>query len=158
MTDQLRILVIHGPNLNMLGRRDPTRYGTITLEEIDAALRTQAAELGVAVECFQSNHEGGIIDYVQRETSRAAHGVLINPGALIRYAYSFRQALVDLGLPVLEVHMSDIHASGVNRQINVLDDVRVAQVTGQKEHSYYAGLRQLVEYVRAQLPDSKQGV
>jgi 3-dehydroquinate dehydratase-2 len=156
MADQLRILVIHGPNLNMLGRRDPTRYGTITLEEINAALREHAAELGVAVEFFQSNHEGGIIDYLQRDTSRAAHGVLINPGALIRYAYSFRQALVDLALPVLEVHMSDIHASGVNRQVNVLDDVRVAQVTGQKEHSYYVGLRQLVEHIRAHAPQSQQ--
>lgn len=146
----LAILVVHGPNLNLLGRRDPTRYGTITMAEIDGALASLAAEIGVRVECFQSNHEGAIIDFLQRDSSRAADGVLVNPGALIRYAWCFRQALVDLDKPVMEIHMSEIAKTGVNKKVNVLDDVRIGQVTGLKEGSYYEGLKQLVQYIREQ--------
>lgn len=149
-----KVLVIHGPNLNLLGKRDPSKYGTVTLGELDRRLEELAGELGVEVEAFQSNHEGAIIDFLQRETSRAADGVLVNPGALIRYAYCFRQALVDLGRPVMEVHMSDIGATGVNRGVNVLDDVRAGQVTGLKEGSYYEGLRQLVAHIGAKRCDT----
>lgn len=148
----MTILVVHGPNLNLLGRRDPSRYGTISLEEINAALQTLARDLGVRLEFFQSNHEGALIDFLQQDSSRAAHGVLVNPGALIRYAYCFRQALVDLNLPVLEVHMSDIGRTGVNPKVNVLDDVRIGQVTGKREESYYEGLRQLVQHLRHNRP------
>lgn len=146
----MTILVLHGPNLNLLGKRDPARYGTITLGEINAALQALAQELGVRVEFFQSNHEGAIIDFLQRDSSRAAHGVLVNPGALIRYAYCFRQALVDLNKPVMEVHLSDIGRTGVNQKVNVLDDVRIGQVTGRKEGSYYEGLKQLVQHLKEQ--------
>jgi 3-dehydroquinate dehydratase-2 len=151
-TETLTILVIHGPNLNLLGKRDPSRYGTITLEEINAALRQLARELGVRVEFFQSNHEGAIIDFLQQDSSRAAHGVLVNPGALIRYAYCFRQALVDLNKPVMEVHMSDIGRTGVNQKVNVLDDVRIGQVTGKKAASYYEGLAQLARHLKEHRP------
>ena len=150
--EDITILVVHGPNLNLLGKRDPAKYGVITLPAINAALQKLAKELGVRVECFQSNHEGAIIDFLQRDSSRAAHGVLVNPGALIRYAYCFRQALVDLGKPVMEVHMSDIGRTGVNQKVNVLDDVRVGQVTGRKEDSYYEGLRQLVQHLKEPRP------
>src|SRR5512137_305282 len=146
--EDFTILVVHGPNLNLLGKRDPAKYGVITLPAINAALQKLAEELGVRVEFFQSNHEGTIIDFLQQDSSRAAHGVLVNPGALIRYAYCFRQALVDLNKPVLEVHMSDIKRTGVNQQVNVLDDVRIGQVTGLKEASYYEGLKQLVQYLK----------
>ena len=142
------LLVLHGPNLNLLGRRDPTRYGTVTMEEIDDRLRQIAGELGVRVRFFQSNHEGAIIDFLQEEDSRTANGILVNPGALIRYAYSFRQALVDHGAPVWEIHMSDIDRTGVNKKINVLDDVRVGKTTGLKENSYYEGIRRLVAHIR----------
>jgi 3-dehydroquinate dehydratase II len=144
----ITILVVHGPNLNLLGQRDPGKYGTVTLPEINEALQELARELGVRLEFFQSNHEGAIIDFLQLPSSRAAHGVLVNPGALIRYAYCFRQALVDLNKPVLEVHMSDIGRTGTNPKVNVLEDVRVGQVTGLKERSYYVGLRQLVQYIK----------
>jgi 3-dehydroquinate dehydratase-2 len=150
MPADMTILVVHGPNLNMLGRRDPAKYGTITLDAINRELQSLAEQLGVQVVFFQSNHEGAIIDFLQQDTSRAAAGVLVNPGALIRYAYSFRQSLVDLGRPVLEVHMSDIDKTGINKQINVLDDVRTDKVTGLKEHSYYEGLRRLVQHIRQQ--------
>ena len=148
VTETMTILVLHGPNLNLLGKRDPSRYGTITMADINAALEVLARKLGVRVVFFQSNHEGAIIDFLQQDSSRAAHGVLVNPGALIRYAYCFRQALVDLNKPVMEVHMSDIKRTGVNVQVNVLDDVRIGQVTGLKEGSYYEGLKQLVQYLR----------
>jgi 3-dehydroquinate dehydratase II len=150
--ENMTVLVVHGPNLNLLGLRDPTRYGTVTLEEINAALRRLGGELGVGLEFYQSNHEGDIIDFLQRDTSRSAAGVLVNPGALIRYAYCFRQALVDLNKPVMEVHMSDIGRTGVNQKVNVLEEVRVGQVTGLKEESYYEGLRQLVQYLKEHPP------
>ena len=145
----MKILVIHGPNLNLLGKRDPAKYGTITMSEINEHLQHMAGELDCELACFQSNHEGAIIDFLQLETSRAADGVIINPGALVRYGYSLRQALIDLGKPVIEVHMSDIHKTGVNQAVNVLDDVRVDQIVGLKEQSYYQALAKLVQYIRA---------
>jgi 3-dehydroquinate dehydratase-2 len=151
-TEAITILVIHGPNLNLLGKRDPAKYGMITLAEINSALQQLAAELGVRVEFFQSNHEGAIIDFLQQDSSRAAQGVLVNPGALIRYAYCFRQALIDLNKPVMEIHMSDIGRTGINQRVNILDDVRIGQVTGQKEASYYEGLKQLVQHIKKQRP------
>src|SRR5690242_3439327 len=145
----MRILVIHGPNLNMLGKRDPAKYGTFTMAGINEQLRTIAVELDCELEFFQSNHEGAIIDFLQLESSRAAGGVIINPGALVRYGYSLRQGLVDLGKPVIEVHMSDIHKTGVNTSVNVLEDVRIDQVVGLKEKSYYEALKKLINYLRA---------
>ena len=145
----MRILVIHGPNLNMLGKRDPAKYGTFTMADINEQLRTIAVELDCELEFFQSNHEGAIIDFLQLESSRAADGVIINPGALVRYGYCLRQGLVDLGKPVIEVHMSDIHKTGVNTSVNVLEDVRIDQVVGLKEKSYYEALRKLIKYLRA---------
>ena len=148
MQHQDEIIVIHGPNLNLLGKRDKSKYGSVTMEEINQKLSRLADEMEVEVDFFQSNHEGGIIDYLQSDRSRSAHGVLVNPGALIRYAYSFRQALVDLGKPVMEIHMSNIDKTGVNKSINVLDDVRMDRVTGLKEESYYVGFKRLVEHLK----------
>jgi len=145
----MKILVIHGPNLNLLGKRDPTKYGTVTMSEINEHLQMMARELDCELAFFQSNHEGAIIDFLQLESSRAADGVIINPGALVRYGYSLRQAFVDLGKPVIEVHMSDIHKTGVNQAVNVLDDVRFDQIVGLKERSYYEALKKLINYVRA---------
>ena len=144
----MKILVINGPNLNMLGKRDPKKYGTVTLVEINNKLKKLAKELNCQLEFFQSNHEGEIIDFLQQESSRKADGILVNPGALIRYAYSFRQALVDHGKPVMEIHMSDINKTGVNKRVNVLEDIRVGQVTGLKEESYFEGLKQLISFIK----------
>ena len=148
MTNRLKILVVHGPNLNLLGKRDPAKYGTITMQQVNDQIQQMADEMGVEVVFFQSNHEGSFIDFFQEDTSRASDGVLINPGALIRYAYAFRQSLVDLNKPVMEIHMSDIHKTGVNQGVNVLDGIRVGQVTGLKEESYYQGFRELIEYIK----------
>ena len=145
----MHILVIHGPNLNMLGKRDPTKYGTLTMADINRELHHLAAELHCELAFFQSNHEGAIIDFLQLESSRAADGVIINPGALVRYGYSLRQAFVDLGKPTIEVHMSDIHKTGVNTAVNVLEDIRLDQIVGLKEQSYYEALKKLINYLRA---------
>jgi 3-dehydroquinate dehydratase II len=145
----MKILVIHGPNLNLLGQRDPTKYGTLTMAAINAQLQTIAASFDCELDFFQSNHEGAIIDFLQSKSSRAADGAIINPGALVRYGYSLRQAFVDLAKPVIEVHMSDISKTGVNSTVNVLEDVRIDQVVGLKEHSYYEALKKLIQYLRA---------
>lgn len=144
----MKILVINGPNLNMLGKRDQLKYGRLTLSQINNQLKKLAIKMHVSLKFFQSNHEGTIIDFLQKESSRNADGVLINPGALVRYGYSLRQALLDLGKPVLELHMSDINKTGVNSSVNVLKDIRVDQVTGLKENSYYLGLEKLLSYIR----------
>jgi 3-dehydroquinate dehydratase-2 len=143
----MNILVIHGPNLNMLGKRDPTKYGTLTMADINQQLAMLGTELGCELTFFQSNYEGAIIDFLQLDSSRAADGVIINPGALVRYGYSLRQAFVDMGKPMIEVHMSDIHRLGVNTTVNVLEDVRLDQVVGLKEHSYYEALKKLSTYL-----------
>lgn len=147
----MKILVINGPNLNMLGKRDPNKYGTITLLEISEKLKKLAEDLDCQLEFFQSNHEGAIIDFLQKESSRQADGVLVNPGALVRYAFCFRQALVDLNKPVMEIHMSDIDRTGINKKVNVLEDIRIGQVTGLKEGSYFEGLKQLINFINNKL-------
>ncbi|HEX6480368.1 MAG TPA: type II 3-dehydroquinate dehydratase [Ktedonobacteraceae bacterium] len=144
----MKILVIHGPNLNLLGKRDPTKYGTLTLSEINAHLQLIASASDCDLAFFQSNHEGALIDFLQHDSSRVADGVLINPGALVRYGYALRQALVDLGKPVIEVHLSAIHQTGINQGVNVLEDVRLDHIVGLQERSYYTALQKLIEYLR----------
>jgi 3-dehydroquinate dehydratase-2 len=143
----MRILVVNGPNLNMLGRRDIEHYGTDTLESIEQALIEKGETLGCELAFFQSNHEGGIIDFLQGEAS-GADGILINPGALTHYGYSLHDALLDCGLPVVEVHMSDIHAREEWRQISVISDVVIKQISGLKSKSYLLGLEALVKHIR----------
>jgi len=143
----MRILVINGPNLNMLGRREREHYGADTLESIEQALTAKGKTLGCELVFFQSNHEGGIIDFIQKEAIEA-DGILINPGALTHYGYSLHDALVDSGLPVVEVHLSDIHAREKWRRISVIADVAIRQITGLKAQSYLLGLEALVNHVR----------
>ena len=144
----MKILVIHGPNLNLLGKRDPTKYGTLTMSDINEQLQLIASAFDCELAFFQSNHEGALIDFLQQDSSRAADGVMINPGALVRSGYALRQAFVDLGKPVIELHMSDIHQTGTNQAVNVLDDVRLDQIVGRKEQSYYDALNKLIAYLR----------
>jgi len=145
----MRILVINGPNLNMLGKREPAHYGTDTLESIERALAEKGKALGCELTFFQSNHEGGIIDFIQEKTS-GADGILINPGALTHYGYSLHDALADSGLPVVEVHLSDINAREEWRKISVISDIAIKQISGLKKKSYLLGLEALVEHIRSQ--------
>jgi 3-dehydroquinate dehydratase-2 len=147
----MKILAINGPNLNMLGRRDAAHYGSDTL----AAIEQKLTEKGKALDCqltfFQSNHEGAIIDFIQ-EKAVGADGILINPGALTHYGYSLHDALVDAGLPVIEVHLSDINTREEWRKISVISDLAIKQVSGLKTESYLAGLEALAEYIRSRKP------
>ena len=145
----MKILVINGPNLNMLGKRETKYYGSDTLESIERALTEKGKALGCKLIFFQSNHEGGIIDFIQEKAS-GANGILINPGALTHYGYSLHDALVDSGLPVVEVHLSDIHAREEWRRISVISDVVIKQISGLKTQSYLSGLEALVKHIRSQ--------
>lgn len=142
----MKILVINGPNLNILGRRTDQQYGFKSLPEIEAMMKEEAADLEVEVEFFQSNHEGLLIDFIQAKTQEA-EGIVINPGALTHYSYALRDALIDARLPVAEVHLSDINNREDWRSRSVLEGVAVARVAGQKEQSYVFGLRQLVHWI-----------
>lgn len=145
----MRILVINGPNLNMLGKREPAHYGTDTLASIEQTLAEKGKALGCELIFFQSNHEGGIIDFIQEKTI-GAEGILINPGALTHYGYSLHDALVDSGLPVVEVHLSDIQAREEWRKLSVISDIVIKQISGLKTKSYLLGLEALVEHIRSQ--------
>ena len=125
----MRVLVINGPNLNLLGTREPSYYGVKTLEDILEALEEAARDLDVELEAFQSNHEGAIIDYVQVNAPDAS-GIIINAGALTHYGLALRDALIDSRLPIIEVHLSNIHAREEFRRRSVLADVAVGQIAG----------------------------
>jgi 3-dehydroquinate dehydratase-2 len=143
----MKILIINGPNLNMLGKRDPEHYGTDTLQTIEQALTEKSQSLGCQLIFFQSNHEGAIIDFIQ-ENAEGADGILINPAALTHYGYSLHDAFLDAGLPVVEVHLSDIKNREEWRQISVIADVAIKQFSGLKKQSYILGLEALVEHIK----------
>ncbi|MCY4418132.1 MAG: type II 3-dehydroquinate dehydratase [Chloroflexi bacterium] len=136
------ILVLHGPNLNALGRRDRHHYGTLTLDEINRRIGERATVLGVAVEFFQSNHEGALIDHLQ-ERADGIDGVVINAGALTHYGLSLKDALTDAGVPVVEVHLSNIHARESWRRHSVLADTARGQIAGLGWRGYTAALEAL---------------
>ena len=135
----MRILVIHGPNLNMLGSRQVSIYGDKTLEEIDSLLEKAASELGGEIEIYQSNHEGMLVDFIQ-EKSPGATGIIINPGALTHYGLSLRDALADTALPLIEVHLSNIYAREEFRQQSVIAPIARGQITGLGWRGYIAAL------------------
>jgi len=136
----LKVLVIHGPNLNLLGEREPSVYGTMTLAEIDRRLHARARAEGASVETFQSNHEGAIVDRLHAARGRF-DAVVINAGALTHYSFSVRDAIAALSLPVIEVHLSNIHAREGFRRTSVVAPVVDGQIVGLGVHSYLLGLR-----------------
>ena len=140
-----RFLVINGPNLNALGSRDVAIYGSVTLAEIEARISAKATELGVEVDFFQSNSEGAIVDYIQ---SNPAQGIIINPGALTHYGYSLRDALDDSHLPIVEVHLSNIHAREEWRRHSVVADMALGQVSGLGWRGYLAALEYLAALIK----------
>jgi len=143
----MRFLLINGPNLNTLGKRQPHIYGTLTLKEIEARVAERAAERGVEIRCFQSNHEGTIIDFIQAEAEEA-QGIIINPGALTHYGLSLRDALEDCGLPFIEVHLSDIHSREPFRRHSVMAAIAAGQISGQGWEGYLRALDALAALVR----------
>ncbi|MBI2616874.1 3-dehydroquinate dehydratase [Candidatus Gottesmanbacteria bacterium] len=143
----MRILVIHGPNLNMLGKRNKKHYGACSLDDINGMLSQTAKKNLVSLLVFQSNHEGELINFLQKNAQKAS-GILINPGALTHYSYSLRDALEDTNLPTVEVHLSDISKREPFREIDVLDGIVIEKIVGLKEKSYIVGLENLINYIR----------
>jgi 3-dehydroquinate dehydratase-2 len=140
----LRILVVHGPNLNLLGKREPEIYGTQTLANIDADLADLAKDLGVEVESVQSNHEGELIDRIQ-EAMGHADGILINPGGFTHSSIALRDALVATDLPVVEIHLSNVYARESFRQLSYVSPIAVGVISGLGAQGYQFGLEALVK-------------
>lgn len=141
------ILVLHGPNLNMLGIREPGVYGTDTLASIERRLAEVGRTLDVGLEFHQSNHEGVLIDHVHAALGKK-NGILINPGAFTHYSYALRDAFSSVQLPVVEVHLSNIHKREPFRHTSVIAPVAVGQIAGFGAHSYELGLYALHRHIQ----------
>ncbi|MBL8788628.1 MAG: type II 3-dehydroquinate dehydratase [Deltaproteobacteria bacterium] len=144
----VHIVVLHGPNLNLLGRREPEKYGTQTLFEIDEGLVALGHELGAAVTTLQSNHEGVLVDRIQASRDDGTQGILLNAAAYTHTSIAIRDALVFCERPTVEVHLSNIHAREPFRHRSMFADVCIGQITGLGVESYRLGLRGLVAHLR----------
>ncbi|MGQ8874596.1 type II 3-dehydroquinate dehydratase [Paenibacillus sp. TSA_86.1] len=144
-----RIIVINGPNLNMLGVREPGIYGTLSLKDIEGKIRRQAEELGVSIAFYQSNHEGDIIDRIHAAMGES-DGIMLNAGAFTHYSYAIRDAINAVKVPTVEVHLSNIHAREAFRHHSVLAAETIGQIAGFGEVSYELGLLALVRHLDKQ--------
>jgi 3-dehydroquinate dehydratase-2 len=142
-----KILVLHGPNLNMLGIREPDVYGAATLADINERLLELAKENECHLEIHQSNHEGELIDIIQSAYQQAA-GIIINPGALTHYSYAIRDALSAVSLPVVEIHLSNIHKREEFRHHSVIAPVCIGQITGFGDFGYELAFQALIQYLK----------
>lgn len=142
----MKVLVLHGINLNMFGKRDPKQYGTITLAEIDQQLAALGQELSAQVQCFQTNHEGAMVERIHQALTDGTQAVVINAGAWTHYSYGIRDALSMLKCPIVEVHMSNVHAREPFRHHSVLAEIAQGQIAGFGVDSYLLGLRTAVNH------------
>lgn len=143
----LQILMMNGPNLNMLGTREPAVYGTTTLAQITETLRARGEELGASIEAFQSNHEGALIDYLQQHAEHT-DGIIINPGAFTHYSFALRDALAGAKIPAIEVHLSNIYAREEFRHHSVIAPIARGHIVGVGWRGYVLALEALVELIR----------
>ena len=144
----MKILLINGANLNMLGEREPEKYGRTTLKDIENSVILRAKELGAEVEAWQSNHEGDIVDKIQAMKKEGFDGLLINAGGYTHTSVVIRDAIASTGLPAVEIHMTNIHAREEFRHTSLISGVCIAQVVGFKELSYILALEGLVNYLK----------
>ena len=147
----MNILVLHGPNLNLLGTREPTIYGTITLEEVNASLKKLGMDLGVSVETRQSNLEGELVTWIQ-EANAQFEGLVFNPAAYTHTSIALRDAVVGVAIPMVEVHLSNIHRRESFRRRSYLAPVSLGQISGFGPQSYLLGLRALVDALQRTIP------
>ena len=140
----MKILILHGPNLNLLGTREPEVYGSQTLDDINDKLRELGKELGVEINCVQSNHEGALIDALH-DARTWAHGVVFNPGAYTHTSIALRDAISAIQIPVVEVHLSNVYAREEFRHVSMISAVCKGKITGFGWHSYTLALRALAE-------------
>ena len=145
----MKVLVLHGINLNMFGKRDPKQYGTMTLAEIDSALKSLGKELGAKVTTFQTNLEGAMAERIHQAFSEGMDAVVINAGAWTHYSYGIRDALAILRVPIVEVHMSNVHAREAFRHVSVFSEVVKGQICGFGVDSYLLGLRAAVSAAKS---------
>ena len=145
----MKILMLHGVNHNLFGQRDPKQYGTVTLAQIDAQLQALGQELGAAVQSFQTNHEGAMCERIHEAYAEGVDAVLINAGAWTHYSYAIRDALAILTVPVVELHMSNIHAREAFRHVSVFAEIVRGQICGFGVDSYLLALRAAVSAVKA---------
>ena len=145
----MKILMLHGINLNMFGQRDPAQYGTVTLDEINARVSALGQQLGADVEAFQTNHEGALCERIHQAYADGVDAVLINAGAWTHYSYGIRDALAILPCPIIEVHMSNIHAREAFRHVSVFAEIVRGQICGFGADSYLLALRAAVSAVSA---------
>ena len=141
----MKILLLNGPNLNMLGVREPEKYGNLTLESIENSIIELGRKNNVEIECFQSNHEGEIIDKIQQTT---CDGLIINAGGFTHTSVAIRDAISSVGIPAVEVHMTNIHAREEFRHTSLISGVSIGQVVGFKEKSYEYALLGLIDYLK----------
>jgi len=143
----MKVLLLNGPNLNMLGAREPEKYGSISLSDIESNLNIMANEHNVILDCFQSNHEGEIIDKIQ-SLKDTYDGLIINAGGYTHTSVAIRDAISSVNIPTVEVHMTNIHAREEFRHKSLISGVSIAQVVGFKEKSYEYALLGLIEYIK----------
>ena len=145
----MKLLMLHGINHDMFGKRDPVQYGTVTLGQIDEHLVALAKQLNVSIESFQTNHEGALCERIHQAFTDGVDGVLINAGAWTHYSYGIRDALAILSCPIVELHMSNIHARETFRHTSVFAAIVKGQISGFGIDSYLLGLRAVVNMVNA---------
>lgn len=143
----MKILVLHGPNLNMLGTREPEIYGSLTLDDINAALSQLAFDLGIEIECFQTNSEGRLVDRIQ-SAAGLFDGILINPAAYTHTSIAIRDAIAAAALPAVEVHLSNIHSREKFRTKSYIAPMAIGQICGFGADSYLLGLRAIFNHIK----------
>ncbi|WP_110927464.1 type II 3-dehydroquinate dehydratase [Bacillus massiliglaciei] len=145
-----RILLINGPNLNRLGSREPAHYGSATLKDVEEALSRKASEQGAELSCFQSNHEGALIDKLHWAEDESIDGIILNPGAFTHYSYAIRDAIAGIDVPVIEVHISNIHARESFRHQSVTAAVAAGQIVGLGVFGYELALEAAINLARGE--------